>query len=47
MPELLLEMYKEQLDWGWITLEDLNVNVKSGLLTSDDFEKIVGKEYTA
>lgn len=47
MPDLLLEMYKEQLDWGWITLDDLKANVNSGLLAPDDFEKIAGQTYVA
>lgn len=45
MPELLLEMYKEQLNWGWITLEDLRQDVASGLLTADNLKQITGEEY--
>lgn len=45
MPELLLEMYKEQLDWGWITLNDLKQDVVSELLTTENYKQITGEDY--
>ncbi|MTE02768.1 MULTISPECIES: XkdX family protein [Lactobacillus] len=45
MPELLLEMYKEQLDWGWITLNDLKQDVVSELLTTENYKQITGENY--
>lgn len=45
MLDLLLSMYKEQFEWGWITLEDLRQDVASGLLTADNLKQITGEEY--
>lgn len=44
MLNILLNMYKEQFEWGWITLEDLRQDVASGLLTADTLKQITGEK---
>lgn len=49
MNDLFFTMIKEQFDWGWTGADKSYVAsyVKSGIITAEQYQEIVGESYVA